>query len=232
MLAKKRPDIEIVGDDLHPLGKVKDFSPYIAKIKASGADTVITGNWGNDLSLLVKAGKEAGSTWTTTRTTPASGACPSASAMPASVTSSKSPSGTPTSAARARAAHVLEYRKRFPDARTTIYYSAISARHRRCSRKAIDQAKSDRSGQGRARAGRHEVSKATAAKSRCAPTTTSCKQPLYISTLVKADAKDVKFDIDEDGLGFRTDARIDGKDTVHADDVQDAAPVKAVTGDR
>jgi branched-chain amino acid transport system substrate-binding protein len=60
MLAAKRADIEIVGDDLHPLGKVKDFAPYVAKIKASGADSVITGNWGNDLALLVKAGKEAG----------------------------------------------------------------------------------------------------------------------------------------------------------------------------
>jgi branched-chain amino acid transport system substrate-binding protein len=37
MLPKKRPDIQIVGDDLHPLGKVKDFAPYVAKIKASGA---------------------------------------------------------------------------------------------------------------------------------------------------------------------------------------------------
>lgn len=60
MLAKKRPDIKIVGDDLHPVGKVKDFSPYVAKIKASGADAVISGNWGNDLALLVKAGKDAG----------------------------------------------------------------------------------------------------------------------------------------------------------------------------
>ncbi len=59
-LAAKRPDIDIVGDDLHPIGKVKDFTPYIVKIKASGADTVITGNWGNDLTLLVKAAKEAG----------------------------------------------------------------------------------------------------------------------------------------------------------------------------
>jgi len=58
-LARKRPDIEIVGDDLHPLGKVTDFSQYIAKIKASGADTVITGNWGSDLALLIKAGKDA-----------------------------------------------------------------------------------------------------------------------------------------------------------------------------
>src|SRR5450830_1552797 len=54
-LGRKRPDIQIVGDDLHPIGQVKDFSPYIAKIKASGADTVITGNWGADLALLIKA---------------------------------------------------------------------------------------------------------------------------------------------------------------------------------
>jgi branched-chain amino acid transport system substrate-binding protein len=46
MLKAKRPDIEIVGDEKHPLLKVTDFAPYIAKIKASGADTVITGNWG------------------------------------------------------------------------------------------------------------------------------------------------------------------------------------------
>jgi branched-chain amino acid transport system substrate-binding protein len=60
MLARKRPDIQIVGDDLHPLAQVRDFAPYVAKIKASGADTVITGNWGSDLSLLVKAAAEAG----------------------------------------------------------------------------------------------------------------------------------------------------------------------------
>ncbi|MDZ7590917.1 MAG: branched-chain amino acid ABC transporter substrate-binding protein [Rubrivivax sp.] len=59
-LARKRPDIQIVGEDLHPLAQVRDFAPYIAKIKASGADTVITGNWGSDLSLLVKAANEGG----------------------------------------------------------------------------------------------------------------------------------------------------------------------------
>jgi len=61
-LARKRPDIQIVGEDLHPLAQVRDFAPYIAKIKASGADTVITGNWGSDLSLLVKAANEGGYT--------------------------------------------------------------------------------------------------------------------------------------------------------------------------
>src|SRR2546427_6521405 len=59
-LARKRPDIQIVGEDLHPLAQVRDFAPYISKIKASGADTVITGNWGSDLSLLVKAANEGG----------------------------------------------------------------------------------------------------------------------------------------------------------------------------
>jgi branched-chain amino acid transport system substrate-binding protein len=61
-LKRKRPDIEIVGEDLHPIGQVRDFSPYIAKIKASGADAVVTGNWGTDLTLLVKAAVEAGYT--------------------------------------------------------------------------------------------------------------------------------------------------------------------------
>jgi branched-chain amino acid transport system substrate-binding protein len=60
MLAKERPDIQIVGDELHPLLKVTDFAPYIAKIKASGADSVITGNWGQDFALLLKAAADAG----------------------------------------------------------------------------------------------------------------------------------------------------------------------------
>jgi branched-chain amino acid transport system substrate-binding protein len=59
-LQRKRPDIQIVGDELHPLAQVRDFAPYVAKIKASGADTVITGNWGSDLALLVKAANDAG----------------------------------------------------------------------------------------------------------------------------------------------------------------------------
>jgi branched-chain amino acid transport system substrate-binding protein len=59
MLARKRSDVQIVGEDLHPIGQVKDFAPYIAKIKQSGADSVITGNWGADLALLIKAAKEA-----------------------------------------------------------------------------------------------------------------------------------------------------------------------------
>lgn len=59
-LAKLRPDIEIVGDELMPFGKVQDFSPYVAKIKSSGAQSVITGNYNRDLNLLIKAANEAG----------------------------------------------------------------------------------------------------------------------------------------------------------------------------
>lgn len=60
IMARKRPDVQFVGEDLHPLAQVRDFAPYIAKIKASGADTVITGNWGSDLALLIKAANEGG----------------------------------------------------------------------------------------------------------------------------------------------------------------------------
>ena len=59
-LGVQRSDIQIVGDELHPMGRVKDFLPYAAKIKASGAQAVLTGNWGNDLTLLIKAAKDVG----------------------------------------------------------------------------------------------------------------------------------------------------------------------------
>ena len=60
IMARKRPDIQFVGEDLTPLAQTRDFAPYIAKIKASGADSIITGNWGSDLTLLMKAANDAG----------------------------------------------------------------------------------------------------------------------------------------------------------------------------
>ena len=59
-LTAQRPDVAVAAEELHPMGRVKDFAPYAAKIKASGAQAVITGNWGNDLTLLVKAAREVG----------------------------------------------------------------------------------------------------------------------------------------------------------------------------
>ncbi|MEP4196205.1 MAG: branched-chain amino acid ABC transporter substrate-binding protein [Aliishimia sp.] len=59
-LGEKRPDIEIVGNELHPIGKVKDFTPYSRKIVASEAQAVITGNWGADMLGLGKSIVENG----------------------------------------------------------------------------------------------------------------------------------------------------------------------------
>jgi branched-chain amino acid transport system substrate-binding protein len=59
-LTKLRPDVKVVGDELIPLGKVKDFSPYITKVKASGAQALLTGNWGPDMTLLIKGGMDSG----------------------------------------------------------------------------------------------------------------------------------------------------------------------------
>ena len=55
MLKDRRPDLVVVGAERVPLGKVKDFTPYMAKMQAAGADAVVTGNWGPDLTLLLKA---------------------------------------------------------------------------------------------------------------------------------------------------------------------------------
>jgi branched-chain amino acid transport system substrate-binding protein len=59
-LEKLRADIKIVGEELIPLGRVKDFSPYVSKVKASGAQALITGNWGPDLNLMMKNAVDAG----------------------------------------------------------------------------------------------------------------------------------------------------------------------------
>lgn len=59
-VGQKRPDVQVVGDELHPIGKVKDFTPYVQKIQGSGADTIITGNWGSDMVNLAKSVSDLG----------------------------------------------------------------------------------------------------------------------------------------------------------------------------
>ena len=51
---------QVVEKTLHDVNKVQDFAPYVAKISAAKADAVLTGNWSNDLLLLMKASKSAG----------------------------------------------------------------------------------------------------------------------------------------------------------------------------
>jgi len=60
MLANRRADLQVVGAERVPLGKVKDFTPYVQKMQAAGADAVVTGNWGADLTLLARAAQDTG----------------------------------------------------------------------------------------------------------------------------------------------------------------------------
>jgi len=60
LLAQQRPDIKLVGDELVPLQKTKDFAPYVSKIRSSGSNAVLTSFWGQDLNLLMKAAHDFG----------------------------------------------------------------------------------------------------------------------------------------------------------------------------
>lgn len=51
---------QVVEKTLHDVNKIQDFSPYVAKVAAANAETVMTGNWSNDLLLLMKAAHGAG----------------------------------------------------------------------------------------------------------------------------------------------------------------------------
>lgn len=60
LIRAARPDVQFVGEDFFQTGAVKDFSPYVAKVKAAGADTVVSGNWGNDMALMIRAAGDSG----------------------------------------------------------------------------------------------------------------------------------------------------------------------------
>jgi branched-chain amino acid transport system substrate-binding protein len=60
LAALAKANAKVVESTLHDTNKIQDFSPYVAKIKASGATTVLTGNWANDIILLLKASGDAG----------------------------------------------------------------------------------------------------------------------------------------------------------------------------
>lgn len=58
-IKKQIPDAQIVGQDFHPLW-TKDLSPFLTKIKASGADVILSPAYGPDLSILLKQRRELG----------------------------------------------------------------------------------------------------------------------------------------------------------------------------
>jgi branched-chain amino acid transport system substrate-binding protein len=209
MLAEKRADIKIVGDELHPLQKVNDFTPYVAKIKASGADTVITGNWSNDMVLLIKAGKDAGLkvAWETYY----GGSPGTVTAIgEAGVDTLKQVSEWHRNAAPELDASVAAFSKRYPGkeneyaywrAKTMWEMFAAAAKKAQSNdpvkiAKALEGMKMSTSlGEVEMRADNHQI-----------------LQPLYVSTL----SKNVKFDSEESGLGWKTDAKVEGKATALA----------------
>ncbi|MDR7151450.1 branched-chain amino acid transport system substrate-binding protein [Hydrogenophaga palleronii] len=59
-IARQQADVTVVDDVLHAPFQVEDFRPYVQRIKESGAQAVITGNWGVDMRRLVQAMQEEG----------------------------------------------------------------------------------------------------------------------------------------------------------------------------
>jgi branched-chain amino acid transport system substrate-binding protein len=203
-LKRKRPDIQIVGDDLHPIATVKDFSPYVAKIKASGADTVITGNWGADLALLIKAAKDAGLTakfytfYAGTSGVPT--AMGSAGAGQVKMVAYWHPNNETYSGHELAA----QFRAKYND---DLYVTDIDTIIQMLA-KAVKTAKSADpikvayamegmkvnalNGETEMRAVDHQA-----------------QQPLYIVTWTKVDGKVVKYDQEKTGYGWKTDQKID-----------------------
>jgi branched-chain amino acid transport system substrate-binding protein len=200
-LARKRPDIQIVGDDFHPLAKVTDFSPYIAKIKASGADTVVTGNWGSDLALLIKAAKEAD--------------------LKANFyTYYGSTTGVPTAMGAAGLDHVFyvgywnanndkfvggDYVKGFKDQYHDDFYLMAAQSGIRMLSDAINKVHSAEPAKtAPAMEGAHIESLNGDIEMRA--TDHQMQQPLYIAKWVKTNGKDVKFDQENTTFGWHTES--------------------------
>jgi len=211
MVAKKRPDVQIVGDELHPLGKIKDFAPYVAKIKAAEADTVLTGNWGNDMTLLVKAARDAG--YTPEFYTYYAGGLGSPPALGDAgigqlkqVTQFHSNIGT-----EATNKLVMAYKQKYPEAKDDLYFTTHILAIEMLA-KAMDQAKSsDPVKVGKALEGMKINGPAGEVTMRA--DNHQLLQPLFISTYSKVDGKEVKFDVERTGNGFKTDRRIEAKET-------------------
>lgn len=203
-LKRKRPDIQIVGEDLHPLAQVKDFAPYIAKIKAAGADTVITGNWGSDLALLIKAGKDGGLNanyytyyGATTGVPTAMGA---AGAEHVKYVGYYNPNNQGF-----RGADVIEgFKKKYND----DFYVMAAYTGVAMLGKAFKEAKStDPVKVAKALEGIKVESMNGTVEMRASDH--QAQQPLTIATWTKVDGKVVRFDQENTGYGWKTDAQMD-----------------------
>ena len=203
-LKRKRPDIQIVGDDLHPIATVKDFSPYVAKIKASGADSVITGNWGNDLALLIRSAKEADLKVNFYTYTAYTTGVPTAMGAAGADRVKNVGQWNPNNETFAGADIVEAFKKKYnEDYWLMSSHSAIAMLSKAIKQTgSTDPVKVAFAMEGmtvKSLNGDVEMRKSDH----------QALQPIYISTWTKTNGKDVRFDQENTGYGWKTDQKIE-----------------------
>lgn len=214
LLAEKAPRIAIVGDELHPPGRVRDFAPIVAKIRASGADTVITGNWGNDLTLLVRAAREArldvGFYTFYANGLGAPAALGEAGVGRAIAVAEWHPNAAPSDMERV----YVEFRRRFADPRDD-YFQARTILMVEMLVRAIEAAGStDAVAVARRLAGmRLSASEGLVGAVEMRAADHQLIGPLVVSAMARKGEPGVRFDVEDSGFGFRTLARIDAAHT-------------------
>ncbi|EOA06451.1 branched-chain amino acid ABC transporter periplasmic protein [Herbaspirillum frisingense GSF30] len=213
-LAAKRPDIAIVGDELHPIGKIKDFAPYIAKMRSAGADAVITGNWGNDLTLLVKAARDAGfkakfyTFYANSLGAPAAIGEAGVGVVRAVAEWHPNAGGNPGSPSDA---YYQEFRKRYPQPKDDYLYLRMQVMIEMLV-KAIEKARStDPKAVAYALEGAHYQNAFHQATMRAEDH--QLIQPLYLMQMQRADSGGIRFDNEGSGYGFRTERFIPAEQT-------------------
>ena len=211
MLAAKRPDIEIVGDELHPIGRVKDFVPYVTKIKASGAQAVLTGNFGNDLTLLAKAANDMG--------VPLKFYTFYGNALGAPAAIGEAGVGTmvavaewhPNAGGAASDAMVTAFHKRFPDPRDDYLHVRMQAMVKMLADAITRAGSTEAAAVAKALEGARydgaELGGFHTAEMRREDH--QLQQPLFVSVMDKVGTPGVKFDVEGSGYGFRTLRRFD-----------------------
>ena len=203
-LARKRPDIKIVGEDLHPLAQIKDFAPYVSKIKAAGADTVITGNWGSDLALLIKAAKDAGLNVNFYTYYAATTGVPTAMGAAGEDRVHYVGYWNVNNEKFVGADIAMGYDKKYHD----DYYTMATYTGIAFLAKAFKETKStDPVKVAKALEGMKVMSLNGEVEMR--KTDHQALQPLYIAKWVKVNGKDVKYDQEKTGYGWKTEALLD-----------------------
>ncbi|MFN7510933.1 MAG: branched-chain amino acid ABC transporter substrate-binding protein [Betaproteobacteria bacterium] len=215
MLARWRPDVQIVGDELHPLGRIRDFAPYAAKIRQAGADTVITGNWGNDLTFLGRAARDAGLE-ASFYTFYGNGLGAPAAIGEAGVGRVRAVAEWHYNAGLpAMDAVYADFRQRYPEPRDDYFQARMTVLIEMLVR-AIEAAGSTEAA---AVAQRLAGMRYTAAQGNplgevwMRPEDHQLQAPLYVSVMERVGSRGVVRDVEGSGFGFRTERRLGAAET-------------------